>query len=470
MPDVPQSCDETRDPQVLGRWREHREMTARSRSFVRRRSCRAMALAVLVFAGACGKKGNPLPPLRPVPSRIADLTAHRTDDRIELRFTVPSTNADGSQPLALSRVEIYRVAAAPLPVTPTAATSAPATTATPDPTRVTPAPGVEVAVPPTGASAATPTPPAPTATAANPPPPAPRFPAAPPVNLTSKNLRATIDVVQPDDSSAAGASTAAPLPGAIAAEPRPAASASGRQRVEPGAKATFVDRIEPGAAATARWSYVVVGVAGRNRRGTPSATITVPLVGGPAPPDQLMTSNTETTTAVSWKGSAPGQSFLVFDVTAASAPPVALTSAPLTTAEFTQPVEFGRSRCFAVRALAATGGVTIESPLSASACITAVDRYPPPAPANLQAVQEGAVITLTWTAVDAADLSGYIVLRGDASGERLEPLMRTPVRGAVFRDAAVQPGATYVYSVYAVDNAGVPNVSQQSNRQTVTVR
>ncbi len=301
------------------------------------------------------------------------------------------------------------------------------------------------------------------------PRPAPTLP-APPVSLTSKNLRATIEVTQPDDRATAVDSPAALLPGAIAAVTRPAASASAPHRVEPGAQATFVDRIEPGAGATARWSYVVLGVAGRNRRGTPSATITLPLVGGPAPPDQLAASNTETTTILSWKGSAPGQSFLVFDMTSESVLPVALTSTPLTAAGFEQPVEFGRSRCFAVRALAVNGAVTIESPLSASACITAVDRYPPPAPANLQAVQEGAAITLTWTAVDAADLSGYIVLRGDGDGERLEPLMRDPVRGAVFRDTAVRPGATYVYSVYAVDNATVPNVSQQSNRQAVVVR
>lgn len=291
---------------------------------------------------------------------------------------------------------------------------------------------------------------------------------AAPVNLTPKNLRATIEVVQLDSATGAGAPAA--TSGAPVAVPAPLTNTNGPQRVEPGAQATFVDRIEPGAAPTARWSYVVVGVAGRNRRGTPSATVTVPLVGGPAPPDEFTTSNTETTTTLSWKGGAPGQSFLVFDVTGEASAPKVLTPSPLTVSEFTQPVEFGQPRCFAVRTLTVSAGVTLESALSSRECITAVDRYPPAAPANLQAIQEGAVITLNWSAVDAADLVGYIVLRGDANGERLEPLMRLPVRGAVFRDTTVQPGATYVYSVYAVDNAAVPNVSQQSNRQTVTVR
>lgn len=450
MPNVPQSCDEPRDPQVLGRQDRNRDRHVRL-------GVLSLILAAGILASACGKKGNPLPPLRPVPSRIADFTAHRTDDRIELRFTVPSTNADGSLPLALTHIEIYRVVAAPLPAP--SAGAAPATPATPggQATAVLP-PSPPSAAPTAGVDTATPLPSVP-----RPAPPPP----TPPVNLTSRNLRATIEVLQPD-SVAAADTAAAPSPGAAALPPvKPTA---GPQRVEPGARATFVDLIEPGAAVNARWSYVVVGVAGRNRRASPSATLTVPLAGGPTPPDQLTTSNTETTATVSWKGSAPGQSFLVFDVTSKSAPPKALTPAPLSVPEFTEAVEFGQERCFAVRALSVSAGVTVDSALSVRECMTAVDRYPPAAPANLQAIQEGAVITLNWTAVDATDLAGYIVLRGDANGERLEPLMRTPVRGAVFRDTTVQSGGTYMYSVYAVDNAAVPNVSQQSNRQTVTVR
>jgi hypothetical protein len=48
--------------------------------------------------------------------------------------------------------------------------------------------------------------------------------------------------------------------------------------------------------------------------------------------------------------------------------------------------------------------------------------------------------------------------------------MRTPLTATSYTDASVQPGVSYAYSVYAVDNAPVANVSQQSNRETITVR
>jgi hypothetical protein len=68
----------------------------------------AAALVVAALA-ACGKRGAPLPPLRRVPARVADAEARRLADRIELRFTVPATNADGTSPPTIDRVEVYRL-------------------------------------------------------------------------------------------------------------------------------------------------------------------------------------------------------------------------------------------------------------------------------------------------------------------------------------------------------------------------
>jgi fibronectin type 3 domain-containing protein len=52
----------------------------------------------------------------------------------------------------------------------------------------------------------------------------------------------------------------------------------------------------------------------------------------------------------------------------------------------------------------------------------------------------------------------------------MRPLMRDPVTTTIYRDETVTAGATYTYSVYAVDRATPSNVSQQSNRETITVR
>jgi fibronectin type 3 domain-containing protein len=85
-------------------------------------------------------------------------------------------------------------------------------------------------------------------------------------------------------------------------------------------------------------------------------------------------------------------------------------------------------------------------------------------------VQEGAAVVLSWSAVEASDLAGYVVLRGPAVGDALQPLMRDPVRETTFRDNSAAAGASYVYQVYAVDTAVPANVSQLSTRQIVAVR
>jgi hypothetical protein len=108
--------------------------------------------------------------------------------------------------------------------------------------------------------------------------------------------------------------------------------------------------------------------------------------------------------------------------------------------------------------------------MSKSACLTPIDRYAPAPPSGFQAVQEGAGVVLSWAAVTASDLAGYVVLRGEATADNLQPLMRTPIKETTYRDTAVKAGVTYVYAVYAEDVATPPNVSQLSQRQSVTVR
>ena len=83
-------------------------------------------------------------------------------------------------------------------------------------------------------------------------------------------------------------------------------------------------------------------------------------------------------------------------------------------------------------------------------------------------VQEGAAVTLVWTAVDVKDLAGYLVLRVESPGDTLQPLTKTTVVSPTFRDETVRAGATYVYAIVAVD--GAANLGPPSDRQTVTIR
>jgi hypothetical protein len=219
--------------------------------------------------------------------------------------------------------------------------------------------------------------------------------------------------------------------------------------------------------------YVAVPVAGlgRGRPGQASVIARVPLTTPPVPPAEVTVTNNESQVVVSWKPSAPGQGFRVFRT---SMPPgtldVALTGAPVTAGEFNLPVEFGREVCVTVRAVEVSGPVTVEGTNSEPACLTPVDRYPPAAPVGLRVVQEGTAVTVIWEAVDAADLAGYVVLRGEGASPALQPLVREPLNSTTYRDATAQTGVAYTYAVYAVDSAPTPNVSELSAREAITVR
>lgn len=84
-----------------------------------RRACVVSAI-VVAAAGtiACGKKGPPLPPLRPVPAMVSGFAADRVGTSVTLRFAAPTANQDSTTPAATQRIDLYAVtmpASAPPP-------------------------------------------------------------------------------------------------------------------------------------------------------------------------------------------------------------------------------------------------------------------------------------------------------------------------------------------------------------------
>lgn len=360
----------------------------------------ALVAAVLAaLTGACGKRGDPLPPLRTTPSRIDDLAAHRVDDRLDVFWTVPATNTDGTTPPAVTRVDLY----------------ARSTTA------AEPAPTVDAV-------------------------------------RQSEYLVARLIVGSVGDAPP-------PTSGGAPVAPVPA----------PGERAVFTERTDAlTAAGAAVRHYLAVPVAGGGggRPGPPSDLVSVPLAAAalPAPPGTVTATHTETTLEVGWTPAGADQLFRVLTPVPGPVPPTPVTPKPIAESRYAEPVQFGTERCFVVRALLVRGNTTLEGPPSLPACLTAVDRFPPAAPATLQAIQEGASVALIWARVEAADLAGYVVLRGEGGGENMQPLVGAPVPGTSYRDETVKPGVAYVYAVYAQDRAMPPNVSQLSPRQTVLVQ
>lgn len=89
--------------------------------------------------------------------------------------------------------------------------------------------------------------------------------------------------------------------------------------------------------------------------------------------------------------------------------------------------------------------------------IFADDIFPPAVPTGLQAVYSGPgqapFIDLIWTPVTDSDLDGYNVYRREGSGAE-KKISATLVKTPAFRDAHVENGKSYFYSVTAVDQRG----------------
>ncbi len=394
---------------------------------------RLAACSVVALAGlaACGKKGPPLPPVRPVPAAVADLQARRAGELVWLTFTVPDRNQDGSRPADLARVDVFGLTVDPTSREPT------------------PAEFLERAV-----------------------------------------LVASIEVqppAQPGEAPpAAGPGDERPVQGGVVTveetltpehyvpvrfEPKPPG---------PGAAGGALGRPEP-----AR-TYVAVAVSGRRRRSAPSGRVQVSLRPPPPAPADVELTYTEQAFTIRWRTPPPDPwrpvwpvlgyafGFNVYELPGDQAgrlPRTPVNPTPVSGPSLEVPLlAFGVPRCFGVRAVESLGGRVVESELSRPVCATPVDTFAPAAPTGLVAVAEAGAINLSWNPNSERDLAGYLVLRGEAPGATLRQITPAPLREPTYRDTSVRAGVRYVYAVVAVDGATPPNVSAQSARVEETAR
>ncbi|HSC26074.1 MAG TPA: hypothetical protein VLD67_02305 [Vicinamibacterales bacterium] len=208
------------------------------------------------------------------------------------------------------------------------------------------------------------------------------------------------------------------------------------------------------------------------RPGPPAGRLGVPLVAPPPSPTGVAARPTERSIMVEWQPpvTEPGGPAVSFNVYRPAGDGLALNAAPLAGETYEHPAAMGEEQCFAVRSVILVQSVQIESELSAASCVTPRDVFPPEAPRGLQAVAAAEGIELSWNANTEADLAGYVVLRGEAPGDTLQPLTPAPIRETTYRDTSTTSGVRYVYAVIAVDTATPPNASPQSARQEVTAR
>jgi hypothetical protein len=476
------------------------------------RVCLPPVLLLLLALPACGKKGPPLAPLIRIPGRVEELAARRLGSVVYVTFRVPAANQDGSHPADVGRVEVYGLSGRPAT----------------DEELVkhgTLVARIEVREPPTpeeeeaqAAAART----AGTGKAgeaarkgepvkegaekkekprAGPEPEAePGFEQGALVTITEALTPALMRPVALPAPKAKPVSAAVPPPVPPLVPPKP--TGEGGKPTGEGGKPDLDRgiRLQPDSPPEPARVYVAVAVGRGGRRGAFSVRSVVPLVPAPPPPLDLAASHSAQAIALAWRApaieNAPAPPPTPIGDAAAAKPTVppplgynvylvdprlANESVPVapaphnpsrleTTTFEDARMDYGIERCYVVRTVVASGGSEVESEPSHVACITPRDTFPPEAPKSLAAVASPTAVSLIWEPNGEPDLAGYLVLRGEAPGETLQPLMEQPIRETTWRDERVHPGARYVYAVVAVDVAKPPNRSAPSNRAEVIVR
>ena len=454
---------------------------------VKRSSWCVAAVAAVVVAGGCGKRGAPLAPIIRIPATIDAIQAQRAGSDVFITLTVPAKNIDSSIPVDIGRVEVLGY-----------------TGRTPPPRAQWYALGDLVATIPVV--------PPPIDTAAGATPAPPPDPGVTPKGATPGMIITVLDTLTREKLVQGRVDEAPPVRRA-------------RAPLTPVVTAPQPDVL--------RRFYIAIAFSSRGRPGPPGTATEFPLVEVPAPPAFVRTPYTESLVFVEWPPSGGLLGYL-FDqslapedvpldaslepiltppvpVPGAAAPAAAaltipagpvhynlyrevapdplalpdetgptpwnmprsapLNAYPLDAMTFTDPVEFDRERCYVVRAFRGVAPNVLEGSASEPACVTPTDIFPPAPPARLVAVADEGGISLIWEPNGEPDLAGYLVLRGDASDATLQPLTPTPIVEPRFRDAHTTAGKKYMYAVVAVDShLPVPNVSAESARVEETAR
>ncbi len=438
-----------------------------------RAAAAAVLLCVAVAATACGKRGSPLAPFVRIPAPVTAITAVRLGSEVYVTLTVPGSNIDKSFPAAVSRVDVYAYTGYVVPPILRFADVA---------TRVASLPVA--------------------------PPPMPELPApvpAPPFGFIDpagawQGTMATVRDTLTDDELVHGRE--------LPVDPR--------QRARTGLTALPV---LPPTGALKRF-YVAIPIDLRGRPGPPGTPAELVLTMLPDPPAAVRAAYTEAAVSIAWEPSGGLVGFLLdrplaaeplpfeapqFAAVGVAAPPPPADAAvppgpttynvfrevgpdPLSLPSGSMPawvipspvplapgaiaalsasdeIEFGRPRCYTVRAMRGAAPAVVMSESSAPVCVTPIDIFPPAAPTGVAAVPSAGGISLIWEPNLELDLGGYLVLRREGSDATLRQLTDSPIVDARFRDTDVTPGTRYTYSVVAVDaQLPLPNMSAESER------
>ena len=109
-------------------------------------------------------------------------------------------------------------------------------------------------------------------------------------------------------------------------------------------------------------------------------------------------------------------------------------------------------------------------PLSAEACVTPVDVFPPLPPSDLRLFWRAEQTELSWSESVSQDVVGYHVYRSGPDGSGFERLTESPIGQTTFGDGARDPRGAFRYAVTAIDGADPPNESLPSESRRANPR
>jgi hypothetical protein len=380
-------------------------------------------VALAVVTVACGHKGPPLPPLIHVPVPPGDFLAERRGSNVDLTFTVPATNTDGSRPANIERVEIYAYDG---------------------------------------------------------------FPPRSDIDLLKQARRiASIDVKAPSDPNQTVEADESdedlePLEGKGLDQGGPAHVDDQVLKIE-----LPVDGPE-WATPVRTYIGIGINTKGRRGPASRRTAVSLgPAPPPPSSPvveydDQRIELSWDKPASISETPDPAASSRTSDDKTAGffvyehpeKGSPVRLNGTPVAETTFAdrrkEKIVWGAERCYAVSTVHEVEGLPVESEPSAPVCVNLVDTFPPKAPAGLQAVPSQHVISLIWNENAETDLAGYLVLRGPSEDGPLEAITPAPIADAHYEDAMAEPGMTLFYAIVAVDKAG--NRSQPSDAVSAAAR
>jgi hypothetical protein len=377
-----------------------------------RKALAALVLFVVPIVLACGKRGDPHPPVPVIPKATTDLLVTQRADQVILSWSYPALTTAGRSLTAVRRISIFRYDE-----------ELPASAVGRDPNQILPG-DIDPTIPQDVALFA-------------------KVPTIPQAQFIKLGHR--IESIEKANLAS----------------------------VTAGAQLLFTDRppLRSGNGRPVRVTYAVVTEGETARSDFSNLAILVPLPVA-TPPAGLTATPKPEGVVLAWqepKTSVRGQDAPVISGYRVyrTAPGEALTElatplnpAPARVTTYTDTPPYGEHE-YRVTAVAAEGPPLLQSNPSEPVRATFKDLVAPPVPASITALIEPKLVRLLWEPVDAPDLAGYRLYRSEGMGHGdairdigTVPLTNDTVTATTFSDPNPNLGIAYRYAVAAIDKSG----------------